>query len=148
MQSPREDSWASPSAFALPTCQGSSIMLQRCRDFCKDSAYCGSGGWFQSWGGGLGHPGKGSSCLWRRLTGASSQIFLVTRTFKVTGENQKVETEIRNYTLNEIKTFLKRFHAAGRKEENWLTITGFWNSLRIVTHSCQNAWTDWYLWRP
>lgn len=43
--------------------------------------------------------------------------------------NQKVESEIRKYTLTEIKTFFKQFHAAGRRKGNLLAIMGFWNSL-------------------
>ena len=34
---------------------------------------------------------------------------VTTRQFKITGENQEVETEIKNYTLTEIQIFLKYF---------------------------------------
>ena len=40
---------------------------------------------------------------------------------KIIGENQEVETEMKNYTLNEIQIFLKYFmQQEGKKGTNWL----------------------------
>ena len=40
---------------------------------------------------------------------------------KIIGENQEVETEMKNYTLNEIQIFLKYFmQQDGKKGTNWL----------------------------
>ena len=50
---------------------------------------------------------------------------VTTPKFKVIGENQEVETEIRNSTSNEIQTFLKDFmQQEGERGSNWLLRVG------------------------
>lgn len=56
----------------------------------------------------------------KRAHSGISQNFLITSKIKVIGENKEVESEIRNYILTEIPTFLKDFmQQEGGRGADW-----------------------------
>ena len=72
---------------------------------------------------------------WCRLNSSCNPLWI-----KIIGENQEVETEMKNYTLNEIQIFLKYFmQQDGKKGANWLF------GYIVVIQGCQNVSTDQYL---
>ena len=72
---------------------------------------------------------------WCHLNSSCNPLWI-----KIIGENQEVETEMKNYTLNEIQIFLKYFmQQDGKKGANWLF------GYIVVIQGCQNVSTDQYL---
>lgn len=63
---------------------------------------------------------------------SSTIFFSLTCKIKVMEENQEVETEIRNYTLTKIQTFLKYFvQQNGEKGVEWL-LQGFGRGYKLI----------------
>lgn len=82
---------------------------------------------------------------------ASSQNFLITSRIRVTGEKQEAESEIRNYILTEIPTFLKDFmQQVGGRGANWpcRVSLGWFGKGSELLHMAAKMSTAQYLYRP